>query len=266
MVEKRIFTFWENKNGMPDYIKMCIESWEKYLPEYEIIILNYSNLSDWIGENFYDKYYFENFTIAEQSYGIRAAVLYKHGGIWFDADTIITSEKAKDILNVDTELAMFGNMPRVFVAKKGSKILKKWINGIKFNILKFKILFPFYFRYYPYKAMDMLNWHYFSADILRRPLKTKNKKLFISLECEKSKVLAENSWYNEQPIKNFKDIPTTLYTHFYINNNFADYALKDNCGILCLHNSWISNKHKKMSREEILKENNTFGEIFRRVL
>ena len=59
MTEK-IYTFWEDKNNMPEYIKLCIESWKKFLPDYEIVILNYDNLEDYLGKNYYDKSLYEN--------------------------------------------------------------------------------------------------------------------------------------------------------------------------------------------------------------
>ena len=67
-MSKRIFTFWKNKDNsnseMPAYIKLCLNSWKKYLQDYEIVILNSSNLESWIGKNYYDKILYEKFTIA----------------------------------------------------------------------------------------------------------------------------------------------------------------------------------------------------------
>ena len=52
---KRIFTFWEPIDNMPEYISLCIETWKKFLPEYEIVLLDYNNLDKWLGTNYYDK-------------------------------------------------------------------------------------------------------------------------------------------------------------------------------------------------------------------
>ena len=38
---KIIFTFWEPKENIPGYLKLCIKTWKKFLPEYKIIILDY---------------------------------------------------------------------------------------------------------------------------------------------------------------------------------------------------------------------------------
>ena len=86
----KIFTFWDSKNGMPDYIKACISTWRKAFPNEDIILLNRDNLFDYIDKDFYDSYLYENFTVTQKSFAIRAAVLLKHGGYWLDADTLIT--------------------------------------------------------------------------------------------------------------------------------------------------------------------------------
>ena len=78
---KKIFTFWEPKDAMPAYIKLCIETWKKYLPDYEVVILDYSNYEDWIGKDCYDSSLRTNFSLPKQADAIRAAVLNKHGGI-----------------------------------------------------------------------------------------------------------------------------------------------------------------------------------------
>ena len=137
---KRIFTFWEPSQKMPAYIRLCIQTWKKFLPEYEVIILDYSNIDKWIEPNFYDKILYTDFTLPKQADAIRCAVLSKHGGIWMDADTIITSEKIKDIINIDSDFVLLSKHICFIVAKKNSYILKKWQNGIKYNLKKYSFI------------------------------------------------------------------------------------------------------------------------------
>ncbi len=265
---KKIFTFWEPQDKIPAYIELCIQSWKKYLPDYEVVILNYSNLEQWINKNYYDKILFKEFDVTKQSYAIRAAVLERHGGIWLDADTIITSEKIRNLINIspNSELILLGKMTRFIIAKKHSKILKIWINKIKKNLFNYKIFFPFYYKYFPQKSLYMLSWDYFCEKLLRTPLKTKNKRKFHEIDFMEARVLPELNWDKEFHCNGFKDARPNGFNHFYIKNNFADYALKDNCGIICLHNSWISRKFRNFSKEEIYAQSNTISEIFKRVL
>lgn len=87
----KIFTFWEPKEKMPAYIKLCIGTWQKHFPNHEIIICDYENLSSYLEQSVIDKILYKNFTLSIQADSIRVALLKAHGGMWFDADTIITS-------------------------------------------------------------------------------------------------------------------------------------------------------------------------------
>lgn len=50
-MKKQIFTFWEPKNKIPAYIQLCIKTWYKILPDYEIKILDYDNIKDLLDKN-----------------------------------------------------------------------------------------------------------------------------------------------------------------------------------------------------------------------
>ena len=39
-----IFTFWEPRDKLSGYLKLCMETWKETLPNYSIILLDYSNL------------------------------------------------------------------------------------------------------------------------------------------------------------------------------------------------------------------------------
>ena len=258
---KRIFTFWENKKNKeqktPEYIKLCINSWKKYLPDYEIIVLNYSNIDEWIGKNYYDKVLYKKFTIAQQTQAIRAAVLEQHGGLWFDADIIVTNSDIEKLFDNNSEHNIFENRIACIKAKKHSKILRKWIKGIKWKLFIYKYLFDFCFRYFPFKASEMMNWDYLSDSILGKYFNTKNKKLLNNIKINDSKTYPEILWEKESRRTIFKNAPTNLYNHFYIENNFIDYLQQNNKGLIILHNSWMPNKYRTMTLDELLKQNNT---------
>ncbi len=264
-MNKRIFTFWENKDGekdeMPEYIKLCLESWKKYLPDYEIIMLNYSNLDEWIGKNCYDKILYEKFTPAQQSQAIRAAVLEQHGGIWFDLDIIVTNSNIEKFFNDNSELNIFENRIACIKAKKHSKILKKWKKQIKHKLFLYKYFFNFCFIHYPYIANKMMRFDYLSYSILKELFQTKNKKILNNISIDESKTYPEILWERSTRKTIFKNAPMDLYNHFYINNNFIDFAAENNDGIIILHNSWMPKEYKKMKSEELLKKNNTLTSI-----
>lgn len=108
-MKKKIFTFWEPKDKIAPYLKLCLKTWEKFLSDYEIVILDYETTNQYLGENFFDKSLYDNFSLPKQADAIRCAILNKFGGIWMDIDTIITSERVRNLLNFNNKLTMINS-------------------------------------------------------------------------------------------------------------------------------------------------------------
>lgn len=84
MIPKIIHYCWLSGEPYPDEIAKCIESWHKYLPEYEYKLWTKNNfdleINPWVKEAFEKKKY------AAVSDFIRLKVLYDYGGIYLDSD------------------------------------------------------------------------------------------------------------------------------------------------------------------------------------
>lgn len=84
MIPKVIHYCWLSEDPYPEKIKMCIDSWKKYLPEYKFYLWNMSNInisdSLWVLEAFKCKKY------AFAADYIRLYALYHYGGIYLDSD------------------------------------------------------------------------------------------------------------------------------------------------------------------------------------
>ena len=91
--KKIIFTFWEPKEKIPGFLRLCIKTWKKFLPEYQIIILDYRKTKKFLGEKLFSQIICQNMSLMVQSDAIRVAILNKFGGLWIDADTIILNDK-----------------------------------------------------------------------------------------------------------------------------------------------------------------------------
>lgn len=95
MIPKIIHYCWFGENAKSDKIRFCMESWKKYLPDFEI--------KEWNEKNFP----IDKFNYVKQAYDakkwafvtdyVRAYALYNEGGIYLDTDVEITS-------NLDTFL------------------------------------------------------------------------------------------------------------------------------------------------------------------
>lgn len=84
MIPKKIHYIWFGKGEKNERIKQCIESWKKYLPDYEIIEWNEDNFD--INYNSFTKSAYENKKWAFVSDVARLWVLYNEGGIYMDTD------------------------------------------------------------------------------------------------------------------------------------------------------------------------------------
>ncbi len=84
MIPKIIHYCWFGRGAMPDLAYKCIESWKKYLPDYEI--------KEWNEDNFdvnaipYTKEAYASRKYAFVSDYARFWILYKYGGVYFDTD------------------------------------------------------------------------------------------------------------------------------------------------------------------------------------
>lgn len=183
----RIFTFWEPKEKMPAYIRLCIATWKNFLHESEIVLLDYSNLDEWLGKDFYDEVLYKDFSLPKQADAIRCALLKKYGGLWLDADTILTSSKIQDYLMIDSELVTIAKHLAFIKADKNSVILDKWCRKIKHNIHFYKkrkskedkLHYLMQSILHPRLCKNLENWDYLGNSILHKLLKTKNKKKFL---------------------------------------------------------------------------------------
>ena len=84
MIPKKIHYIWFGKGEKNERVKHCIESWKKYLPDYEIIEWNEDNFD--INYNDFTKSAYENKKWAFVSDVARLWVLYNEGGIYMDTD------------------------------------------------------------------------------------------------------------------------------------------------------------------------------------
>ena len=86
----KIFTFWEPKEKLPGYVKLCMRTWEKYLSDSEVVVCDYETTKEYLSEDEFAAVDFRQMPLAKQSDAIRCALLKKHGGIWMDADVIMS--------------------------------------------------------------------------------------------------------------------------------------------------------------------------------
>lgn len=265
MTEKRIFAFWEPKENIPPYLQLCMKTWKKFLPEYEIVILDYSNLENWLGKDFYPNTLYEHFSLPIQADAIRCAILNKYGGIWLDVDTIITSSNVKELFNIDSQFILIQKHIGFIVAKKNANILEYWQKNIYKNLKLAQLFYnantPQWIKFFLKKffSRKFLTWDCLGNGIINKKLRTKNKKVFYKIKRDEIYALPEVIYKKKHNLQNSL---SENYIDFYFNANHADEILPQNKGIICLHNSWTPQEYKQMSKEEFLQCSNTLTNIY----
>lgn len=97
MIPKKIHYCWFGGKEKPNDVKVCINSWKKYLPDYEIIEWNEKNF-DIENSNQYVREAYENKKWAFVSDYVRLMALYEYGGLYFDTDVEVF-KSFNDLLN-----------------------------------------------------------------------------------------------------------------------------------------------------------------------
>ncbi|WP_166966450.1 glycosyltransferase family 32 protein [Yeosuana marina] len=84
MIPKIIHYCWFGRGEMPKLAKICMESWKKYLPDYELMIWNEDSFD--LNSNLYTKQAYESKKYAFVTDYVRLYALYHHGGVYMDTD------------------------------------------------------------------------------------------------------------------------------------------------------------------------------------
>ncbi len=262
-MKKRIFTFWEPCKNIPAYIDLCMHTWQKFLPDYEIVVLDYSNLKNWIDDECYKSILYKKFSLPKQADAIRCAVLRRHGGLWLDADTIITSDKVNELLKIPSDFVLIERHIAFIYAQPESKILALWENEIRERVQIYKkwhLLAQLFNRKY-YKKLK--SWDYMGNGIIDKYLEIAGEKHFYSIDDQTVNAFPEKTYY--KPVQESELIYN--YRNFWFNNDFSQYILEHKSfDIICLHNSWTPKKFKQLKQEDVFKQDCTMSKLLQKIL
>ena len=266
--KKIIFTFWEPKEKIPGYLKLCIKTWKKYFTDYEINILDYKSAKEYLGEYLFSRIICKNMSIPMQADGLRVALLKKFGGIWLDADTIILSNKfIKQLENY--ELAMIGDneyksqyIGFIYGSIKSS-LLKIWLKQI---IKKVK-----FYKYILSKEKNTTKWlnswkkkrsyFYLGYNIINPLLKNITGNKYFRLDVSKVNVFPERKFFKNSSLDYSKQ-----FELFYFQKRDPQIILNDSLDIIMLHNSWVPLKYKKMTEKEFINEDILLSKLLSKLI
>lgn len=131
MIPKIIHYCWMSGEPFPELIQECINTWEKFLPDYKIIEWNKNNFD--VNISSFTKEAFDVKKYAFVSDYVRLYVLYKYGGIYLDSD-IKVLKSFNDLLN-NRAFSGFESKELVGVwllaSEKGNPLFKEMLDCYK---------------------------------------------------------------------------------------------------------------------------------------
>ena len=225
----KVFTFWEGY--LPKYIDLCMYSWEFFFT-----VLNFANLHKYTDITPGQLDLLRNFTLPQVADFVRVHVLRDNGGVWLDADTIMTGDKLpKETMIGDPEA-----------------------RTVSIGYLRTEA------------QSDMfVEWAKFQDDVI---LNTDNAKFWNCFGNAFTDLYVAN--HKEITIAQIgRSFPETYmiegnasryrkYEQFYFERR---YKLKDikPTNMIMLHNSWTPEAYKKLTVKEILDDDRTLSNILR---
>lgn len=86
---KTIYICWlQGFNKAPNVVKRCVQSWKYYNPDWNIILIDYTNLKDYIDiEKYIPDIFLKSIEKPHFSDIVRCILLKNYGGLWADATT-----------------------------------------------------------------------------------------------------------------------------------------------------------------------------------
>lgn len=136
-IPKTIHYIWFGKKEKSKLIKKCIESWKKYLPDYEIIEWNEENYD--INKSQYIKEAYEAKKYAFAADYARFDIIYNYGGVYFDTDVELLKPIPEEYLKYNGFAGMEGNNKvnpgLVLVAKQKNILIQEILD--KYNEMSY---------------------------------------------------------------------------------------------------------------------------------
>jgi len=133
LLPKTIWFLWlQGFDNAPPIVKKCYETWKKYNPEWNLILLDENNIQEYITLKPRD------ITVQGKSNLIRLALLSKYGGVWVDS-TCFCIRPLNEWLKDNMQAGFFAfNRPGpdrmlstwFFAAYKGNYIAEVMLNGL----------------------------------------------------------------------------------------------------------------------------------------
>lgn len=265
---KKVFTFWEPKDAMPGYVQLCMETWRRCLPGFEVVVLDFKSLGDYLSAAEIEEISCPRESLAKQADCIRCALLRKHGGIWLDADTILTKPLDERFRSADvTMVARQGEGGRmiygayIHAAHSETRVISEWHRQLLPRVEKSRQMSASWLRRWldRHTWKVVRRWGYFENDILDPLTARLESPDFAWLDKDEVGAFPEEALLADGSVQS----PFDAYVRYWFSIGEAEVALKDCAGLIMLHNSWTPETFRRMSAEEFLLTDTRLAKLLR---
>lgn len=250
MVPRHIFTFWEPKDSMPAYLRLCLDTWKKNAPEFEVTTLDHSNIESYLHRARYPMDRLLKLPLQIQKDAIEAAVLHQNGGIFMDVDTIVLND-FKSVLKKlqSSEIVLFSNHLAFMAAKPGAKLLEVWVDEIR---EKLQNTGP--------DKLTHAEWDFVGNSITNSLFEERSEDLVLKLP--------KNDHAFTPEILHFLNSGTAdeQYLNFWFERHAQEAPFYRNQFLIALHNSWTPNWYKQLSEDEVLADDCLLSKTLKNVV
>ena len=280
-----VYTFRESAPGRslpPAYVELCMSTWQTALPHAEIVRISHRTMADFVGDA-YDLELLKRFPLASQSDAIAVAVLHRHGGLFMDADTILTGAPLPVLdSSPSNTLTMFGrpgqaraHMAFLHSGTPEHSFLEAWLVEVQRRLSRFSrwrsvplMLTGLRDSLSPVRRLARLlgpagvKWNYLGNGILNPLLAGRPFDADVRIfDRTRSGFILESAFSRSND-------PTADYLDFYFTNRYsADEVLARNtCGVIGLHSSLTPRAYKLASRDDVLSTDNLLSDILRKTV
>lgn len=238
-----IYTYWVNKNDtpMPVYLQLCVQTWRNAIPGVEICLINHNNLHAYLPKTLLTESFF-NLPLAMQSDVVSVWVLLSRGGLFIDADTIMTANPFTSAIFTADRLYAFGYQARrqihlavMFSQQPKNTLLYAWITEVAKKLTQ--------------PLPSPLPWDWVGNSIINKLLNN------ASME-DHYQILDAAEYGNILELSVNDDNPYNRYIKYYFTppTQAADEILsRIKGGMISLHNSWTPDLYRAATLQDIIK-------------
>ncbi len=268
----KVFTFWEPRANLPGYIKLCLETWKDCLPNYEVVVLDYSNLGEYLTPEEQDAILWRKMTLAMQSDCIRCAIIRKHGGMWLDADTILTRPldgrfNQSDVTMVarkveDGSLVHYGAF--ISARKPHAAFLEAWYKQLVPRVAAAKkYRDSFWYKLFHRRSWRLMHrWNYcINAMIDPMALKA-DPKDYVWLDKNDLYALPEEDLLDQDSTLN----AVSAFQKYWLEKGDIKDVMEKCAGIIMLHNSFTPERYRQMTEDEFLAQDTRMAALLKQLL